>query len=518
MTESRRLALEIQPAAPFASVLVEHGDTPAAATQPAAFGDLNLDQVVEAITTGRDEYDLEPFFYAPLRDVDAVVYRHEVFHDLERDELRLAVQDFGAAMARVRRYLTLGEKQHYRYERERWFLDAASAYCDAVTALATALAKAEPSSRGFTGLADYLATYTRSDGFVALADETRRVLDGLNAVTYAVRINGTRVTVTTYEHEPDYSVEVDETFERFRQGAVDQHLVDVPDSGSMDHVEEQIVLRVARIFPREFHALEAFCERRRGFADPTLLRFDREAQFYLAYLELAERLGAGGVPFSYPTVSHERRETVVRAGVDLALAVKLGRSPVPNDLSLHGNERTLVVTGPNQGGKTTFARMIAQLHYLAALGVPLPARAAQLVLPDDVFSHFAREEDIATLRGRLDDELVRLREIVAHATAESVVVLNEIFASTTLADAVRLGATILRELRDRDCLTVCVTFVDQLAEGEGVATVVAQVAADDPSRRTFELLRTPADGRAYAFAIAEKYGLSYEWLLDRVRR
>ena len=84
---------------------------------------------------------------------------------------------------------------------------------------------------------------------------------------------------------------------------MESHLVEVTDSGSMDHVEARIVELVARLFPDEFRALAEFCAGHAGFVDDRLARFDREIQFYLAYLERCDALRANGLPFSYPTVS-----------------------------------------------------------------------------------------------------------------------------------------------------------------------------------------------------------------------
>jgi len=514
----------ISPAAEvFESILFDRDEVDVAgASEPSFFSDLNLDQVVASITAGRDEYDLTQFFYAPLRRVAAVEYRHEVFRDLEQDAVREAVRSFAEQMQRMRRFLGLAKKQHYKYEKERWFLDAAAIYCDAVSSMARALADLELSSAGFQGLRDHVTTYTASERFTSLTDETRAILDGLARVNYTVRIRGRRVTVSAYRGERDYSVEVERTFERFRQGQVEDHRFKLPDSGSMDHVEARIAELVAQLYPDAFRALDAFCTRHRDFLDQTIARFDREVQFYLAYAEHTDRLAAAGLPFRYPTVSARFQEVSAEEAFDIALAAKLvgeQSTVVRNDFFLRGQERVLVLTGPNQGGKTTFARMFGQLHYLGSLGLPVPAQNARLFLPDRLFTHFEREEDIATLRGKLEDELVRVREILEQAGGDSVVILNEIFTSTTLDDAIYLGAEVLKQIIDLGSLAVCVTFVDELASlGEATVSMVATVAPDDPAKRTYKIVRKPADGRAYAWAIAAKYGLTSETLKNRIAR
>jgi DNA mismatch repair ATPase MutS len=506
---------------PFASILFLGGEDVSKQAVPACFRDLILDQVVDALVVGRDEYDLRPFFQHLLDDLGDVEYRHEVFRDLERDDVRGAIRDFGAGMRRVRAYLTLEAKGSYELEKQRWHVDAAVVYGDAVHALLEALDATELHSRGLRALRDHLATYATSLAFTDLVEEAHATLDALTELRFTVRIKESRVTVSAYDGEPDFTEEIEQTFARFRQGAVESHLFRLTDSRSMSHVDARIAECVRRLFPAPFSLLAEFCGRHGCFLDGRLSRFDREVQFYLAYLDFSGAVARDGLSFSYPEVTRSR-DVRAEGAFDLALAQKAtttGSAIVCNDFSLTEPERILVVTGPNQGGKTTFARMFGQLHFLAALGVPVPARRARLALPDGVFSHFEREEDIATLRGKLDDELVRIRDVLEEATSDSVVVVNEIFSSTTLADAITLGTEVLRRIERLGCLAVVVTFVDELsALSEATVSMVARVSPDDPSERTFRIDRRPADGRAYALALAQKYGLSYERLRERIAR
>jgi len=507
----------------FQSVLFEQPASGAGVDglpEPDFFADLNLDQVLEWMTASRKQYELKPFFYAPLHDVAAVRYRHEVLRDLEKPAVLESVTRFAETMRRMREHLAQAQKLYYPLQKQAWFLDAVEVYCEAVCSLAGELGGLDVASRGFEGLRDYLAGYAASGRFTSLAAETQALKEALAGVRYAVRIHGARVTVSNYEGEPDYSAEVVETFARFKQGAGKSYLVGLPDLADMNHVEAQILDRVARLNPDVFGALAGYCGRHRDHLDATVGRFDREVQFYLAYLELIGRFKAAGLPFCYPQVSARATGIAAEETFDLALANKLvpeGGTVVGNDFYLEGPERIFVVTGPNNGGKTTFARMFGQLHFLAALGLPVPGRSARLLLPDRIYTHFEREEDIETLRGKFEDELVRVHEILELATSQSVLVMNESFNSTTLNDALFVGTEVLRRVLDLGLLGVYVTFVDEIASlSQATVSMVSQVVPENPAQRTFKLVRKRADGLAYAAAIAGKYGLTYQRLIERI--
>jgi DNA mismatch repair protein MutS len=504
----------------FDSILFPSEAPPLEPEEPDFFVDLNLDQVLASMTAGREQYELRPYFYTPLREVAAVRYRHDVLRDLEKADVFESITRFASAMQRTRVHLAQVAKLHHPLQKQAWLVDAIEIYCQAVRSLAQDLADHDVTSPGFTGLRDYLADYAASERFRSLATETQALKDALAGVRYAVRIQGARVTVSRYECEPDYSAEVEKTFARFKQGAVKSYLVKLPDYDEMDHVEAQILDRVARLHPDVFATLAGYTARHRDFLDPTIGRFDREVQFYLAYLELIERFKEAGLPFCYPRVSAHSKQVAAEHTFDIALANKLvadGSTVVCNDFHLEEPERIFVVSGPNNGGKTTFARTVGQLHHLAGLGLLVPGSEARLFLPDQIYTHFEREETIETLRGKFEDELYRVHEILEHATSNSILVMNESFGSTTLTDALFVGAEVMRRILELGPIGVYVTFVDELASlSEATVSMVAQIVPEDPAERTFKVVRQPADGLAYAWAIAEKHGLTYERLMERI--
>lgn len=490
------------------------------AQQPDIFGDLNLDQVVTAVCASRTSYRLEQYFYVPLHTVADVDYRHDVLADLSEPAVAACISDFADAMRAVRAQQAQAGKLHYRYQIERWLLDATAAYCAAVRALVGAVADLPIRSAGLSALYSYAERYLADDAFVTMERDTLSIREQLSGIDYSIRIRGSTVVVDSYHDETDYSAEVLATFDRFKQGAVRSHLVEFSDPVSMNHVEAQILDRVALLYPEVFAALDRHAQRYRDCVDPTIANAERESQFYQAYLEFCDLLAAKNLVTTVPRVRADDKEVRAIDAFDIALAAKLvgERQPVVcNDITLSGRERIIVVSGPNQGGKTTFSRTFGQLHYLGSLGLPVPGRDTRLFLPDRIFTHYERGENLVEHRSKLEDELIRIHDILRAATSQSIVIINEIFTSTTLKDAIYLGTRVLRSIIEKDLLCLCVTFVDELSGlSDTTVSMMSTIVPENPAERTFKVVRRPADGLAYAAAIADKYGLTYRRLVERV--
>lgn len=508
----------------FRSILFEGSEGANVPTReaPAFFRDLNLDQVVDAITANTKEYNLKPFFYHRLTDLGAIGYRQEVMRDLEDEALFQTIRSFSATMRRMRQDCAVAEKASYEYEKEAWLLDAADMHCEAVQQLLHGLNDVTPTARGLAAFQSYLEKYVASDRFQTLRSETQSLKAQLKAIKYCLLILGNSVTVRHYDAEIDYGTTVEEIFAKFENSEAKEDRAQSLAPSGLNQVEAMILDRVAQLYPDVFLALDAFCAKNKSYAERVLVDFDREIQFYIAWREYVEPFKRSGLHFCYPELSVTSKEVSNQDGFDLALAAKLlseGATVVCNDFSLGGSERIFVVTGPNQGGKTTFARTFGQLHHLASLGLPVAGTRAQLYLADQLFTHFEREEDITTLRGKLQDDLFSIHEILNQATAKSIIILNEIFSSTTTNDALCLSERILETLSQLDLLAVCVTFIDELVSpNEKTVSVVAGIVRENPTLRTYRIERMPANGLAYAAALAAKYGLTFERIRERIKQ
>jgi DNA mismatch repair protein MutS len=205
---------------------------------------------------------------------------------------------------------------------------------------------------------------------------------------------------------------------------------------------------------------------------------------------------------------------------------------VLNDVWFGDAGRIFVLTGPNQGGKTTYTQAAGLLHVLAQAGLYVPGESARLSPVDNVYTHFPAEERPDTDAGRLGEEAKRLSEIFAKATRHSLVLLNESLASTSPGEGLYLARDIVRILRVLGARAIYATHLHELAvdcdelnaETPGDSTIISLVSLAEPGgtngdiQQTYRILPGPPQGRSYAREIAARYGISYEQLEEMLRK
>lgn len=506
----------------FTSILFPSGTFPPVSQDSDFLRDFNILQMINSIEEANPHCSLRDMYSTPLRSLTDIRYRHAVWQDIEQEVTRNAVYSFSQKINAMQEELRHSEKIFNEYQKQNCFLDAVRMYCDGIDTFSQTLAKSPITSKGLNDFKEYLHGYIQSDDFIRLRSDADALFAGLHDISYDLRIRDNSVQVRGHQEDTDFSTEIETFFARFRQEEVKDYRKKYVWKDTMNSVEAAILDRVAKLNPGPFTRLAAFYQDNQTYIPELITNFIREIQFYLSWYDYTSDLRRNGSHFCRPELSLTDKAECVTGCFDLALAKYLiphQQKAVSNDYSLSQEERIIVVTGPNQGGKTTFARTFGQIHYIAALGLPVPARSAALFLPDAFYTHFEREESLQENHGKLQDELVRIYEILQQATPDSLIALNEIFASTTLEDAVSLSREIIQQIALLDCTCIWVTFLDELAVID--RKVVSMVATTEPSTkavRTYKLERHPPDGRAYAQSLAKKHGLSYQNIQRRLQR
>ena len=484
----------------------------------AVFADLNIDQIIRRVTKDRERYRLDEFYAQRPNNHRDVLFRLEITRALRQEDCREAMRLFLQQFALMRRCLHYGSLHGDPSVAEKWRLDAAGAYMRAVDHLSDGLHRGE-AAEGFRLFGVWLEAFNREKEMTRLRMEAQTMEQAFDSVRYAVELDiaAERVRVLDDVDATDYGAMVIRALDRFE-------LRDVPEIVALADIRmSDFELRMLKILktkhPALFKQLHLFHEACPPFPDSQLEAFERELQFYMTFLDHLRPLEQAGFRFAQPDITDaDDGEMEINGGFDLSLAFStLGMNVpiVPNDIRKSAHENCFVLTGPNQGGKTTFARMFGQVIYFASLGFPVPCASAKLPCPAGLYTHFAIEEDMRANAGRLMEELTRLAHIVRDAPERSVIILNELFSSTTNYDAHRLGRRVLDTFAEKGQTCLYVTHISQLAGEQDAVSLVACVDERD-GRKTFRIARKPADGRAYAAPLLEKHRLSARAIKERV--
>jgi hypothetical protein len=217
-----------------------------------------------------------------------------------------------------------------------------------------------------------------------------------------------------------------------------------------------------------------------------------ELAFYLGSINLYRRLTEKGEPVCFPSaIESTERLMSFKALYDANLALTVKERVVGNNLG-DGSGDLIIVTGANQGGKSTFLRSVGLAQLMMQAGLFVGAETFSASLCQGIFTHYKREESAALESGKFDEELSRMSEIVDRLAPRSLVLFNESFASTNEREGAEVGYQILRGLLDRGVRVVCVTHLYDLArrfhEEYGERAIFLRPERLPDGKRTFRLL------------------------------
>lgn len=194
----------------------------------------------------------------------------------------------------------------------------------------------------------------------------------------------------------------------------------------------------------------------------------------------------------------------------LAQAREDGRDVVPFDLEMAPGERTLLVSGPNTGGKTVLLKAVGLFSAMMQAGIPAPVGAeSRIAIFDDAYADIGDEQSIEASLSTFSAHLKNLGEILRLATGDSLVLVDELGSGTDPVEGAALGWSILEELTRRGVTTIASTHLGALKElptqvpGVVNASLQFDAVALAP---TYRLIKG-VPGRSYGISIARRLAL-----------
>ena len=261
-----------------------------------------------------------------------------------------------------------------------------------------------------------------------------------------------------------------------------------------------------------------------------LLKLLPEIEFVSRAAELITKLSAHpGCSVTVPTIKPMADKAFSAAELyNPRVALAIDDEIVTNDLTFDNDARIYVLTGPNRGGKSVITVALGAAQAMAQLGLPVPASNAEISPVSGIYTHFPEGADDTIDKGRLGEECARLKEIFDGADEDSMILLDESLSSTGAYEASYIASEILSAFAVMKCRGIFSTHLHELAAAIpeindrstslGGVKIDTLVAGIEEGQRSFKIHRAKPDGKSYARDIAYKYGLSFENLMERMKR
>ncbi len=540
--------------------------------------DLGMDELLPEMAEKPDEQNLIRDVLSHMTsDPGVAAYRVEVFTDIYNSkELRDRIMDVFDRIEHIRDF----ESIHKSYEGiTLWHLfrrlDELREYILCVEELRACLSETKVESEGLRGLREYVDELYNEAGFAGMkndleklhikASEIRSITVGINvndrleatglglisvndkpfkksgvisgfsdAISSGDRLNKGSEWSGDMHYYPSSKSGNDTLFRSLKKGAgvfclqrtpfVDTRTRSSIVTGVMDEKGKDTAYYLEAEMNRMMSKLSRdMRDILSAYSDVAIINISSlipEFVYYIRMAEFIEKYTEKGYSFCIPKTADK---TTVKDFFNLRLAVNVGDPSeiVKNDIGFDDVQRIFILTGANRGGKTTLTQGVGLLFLMAQGGVYTPAGSFEYKPVDAIYTHFPADEDKTTDLGRLGEECKRFKEIYDASTADSLILLNETYSTTSFEEGYYIARDSVKALLRKSVRMIYNTHMHKLGQditeinSEDIqARAVSMIMRTEENRRSFKVELAPPEGISFASDIAKKYGVTYDQLVS----
>ncbi len=563
------------------SILFPNGDAKFTQMSESAFHDLGLDSVCKALTSdAKEQKYISGIISSMTADVETARFRQEVFADiLDLPQLRKKITELFERLEFMKSFGSLAKKTEEKLG--IWYLlhrlDELDDYIKCVEAMRECLSDEGIKSQGLIRFREYINGIYEDSCFAQMRKdigELKLKASEIRSVTIGVNVNdrfeATSMGLISVNSKPFKKSgivgsfadalaskggikednewngdmryhEVDRAsngspaaiFQKgmgflamqstggFVDAKVRQTIVNMPEDDAMNsstfYLEKVMNKMLDTLVKRLSDTLSKYVD----VAVINISRLIPEFTYYIRFAEFVEKYSAAGFVFSQAKAVSGERTMQARDfyNLRLALSVENASDIVFNDLDFDSEHTVYILTGANRGGKTTVTQAVGLLFALAQGGISVAAKSFEYAPVDCIYTHFPADEDKTIDLGRLGEECVRFKQLYADCTADSLLLLNESFSTTSFEEGYFIARDSVRAILKKQVRTIYNTHMHKLAadvDDMNAQTVGAKAASlvvkSDGGKRSFKVEVAAPEGMSYARDIAQKYGVTYEML------
>ena len=270
---------------------------------------------------------------------------------------------------------------------------------------------------------------------------------------------------------------------------------------------------LAKIRPEIFDKAKAFYHENRDLVYGAIFEYIPELVFICGILKFTKKMIEYGLPYSFPKPVKDKKLVNLKNVYDFTLTVKNSAKIVPNDIIFDEKEPFYYLTGANGGGKTTYLRATGNALILFLAGAPTFCDGGEVFVFDSVLAHFPRDERFEG-SGRFFDEIKRVEKMLSMQNGNSMILLNETYATTGEDKATEYTTELAEKLYNSGNFGLYITHQHGVST-TNIPFLGVMIDESDANRRTYRIEKRRLPPKSFAQDILEKYNLTKEALEKR---